>query len=184
MDFQFWIYLIVAIVYFIARAMKKAESKAKEIPNKNPGRPVRYDPQPAPGKPKALTFEELLKEITEAKQASQPSVKPTPQPVGSSPLDYDDEAEDEEQDLEEVNEDYRKRDKIYDTYEEARRQAFARPSLEETMNVRNTNVQFGKFKAFEHQQQRNLLEEYTRDFQDPEGFKKAVVMSEILNRKF
>jgi hypothetical protein len=184
MDFQFWIYLIVAIVYFIARAMKKAEVKAKEIPNKNPGRPVQYDPQPAPGKPKALTFEELLKEITEAKQASQPSVKPAPQPVRSAPLDYDDETEDEEQDLEEVNEDYRKRDKVYDTYEEARRQAFARPSLEETMNVRNTNVQFGKFKAFEQEKQRNLLEEYTRDFQDPEGFKKAVVMSEILNRKF
>jgi len=32
--------------------------------------------------------------------------------------------------------------------------------------------------------QRNLLEDYVRNFQDPEGLKKAVVMSEILNRKF
>jgi hypothetical protein len=43
---------------------------------------------------------------------------------------------------------------------------------------------FGKFKEFEQEKKRNLLEEYITDFKDPEGFKKAVVMSEILKRKF
>jgi hypothetical protein len=45
-------------------------------------------------------------------------------------------------------------------------------------------VKFGKFKEFEHGKKKNLLDEYVRDFKDPSGLKKAVVMSEILKRKF
>jgi hypothetical protein len=62
--------------------------------------------------------------------------------------------------------------------------AFERPSLEETMKVEDTVVTFGKFKEFEAQKERNLAAEYLQDFGDPEGIRKAVVMSEILKRKF
>jgi hypothetical protein len=183
MDLQFWIYLIIAIIYGISRAMKKAENQPKDVSAPKPDRQVRYDSAPPPiEKPKQLTFEELLREITEAKQPQKPVYQPA-QPKAEY-VDYDDQIGEEEQDLEDVNYDYKKKDKLYDVYEEAKRQAFVRPSLEETMNVRDTNMQFGKFKVFERREQRNLLEEYTRDFQDPEGFKKALVMSEILKRKF
>lgn len=183
MDYQFWIYLIIAIVYGISRAMKKPENQPKDVSAPKPDRPIRYETTPTPvEKPKQLTFEELLREITEARQPPKP-VFETASPR-TEYVDYDDQLEDEEQDLEDVNYDYKKKDKLYDVYEEAKRQAFERPSLEETMNIKDTKVQFGKFKAFEQKEQRNLLDEYTRDFQDPEGFKKAVVMSEILNRKF
>jgi hypothetical protein len=83
-----------------------------------------------------------------------------------------------------VNYDYRQHDKVYETYEEAKRQAFNRPSLEETMRVEDTVVKFGKFKAFEQATERDLMAEYLKEFQDPEGFRKAFVMSEILQRKF
>jgi hypothetical protein len=182
MDYQFWIYLIIAIIYGISRAMKKADNQPKDVSAPHPDKTARYNPAPPVEKPKQLTFEDLLREITEAKQPSQPVYQP-PQPKAEY-VDYDDQVGEEEQDLEDANYDYRKKDKLYDVYEEAKRQAFERPSLEETMNVRDTNMKFGKFKAFERVEQRNLLEEYTRDFKDPEGFKKAVVMSEILNRKF
>jgi hypothetical protein len=130
--------------------------------------------QPVSSAPqKTLTFEDLLREITEAK-------RPKEEPV----VDYDDELAEEEQDLEEVDYDYRKDNKVYETYEEAKRQAFNRPSLEETMKVENTVVSFGKFKVFEQAAERNLAAEYLKDFKDPQGFKKAVVLSEILKRKF
>jgi hypothetical protein len=163
--------------------MKKAENQPKDVSAPKPERQVRYDSAPPPvQKPKQLTFEELLREITEAKQPQQPVYQPAERKAEY--VDYDDQIGEEEQDLEDVNYDYKKKDKLYDVYEEAKRQAFVRPSLEETMNVRDTNMQFGKFKVFERQEQRNLLEEYTRDFKDPEGFKKALVLSEILKRKF
>ncbi len=90
----------------------------------------------------------------------------------------------EAQDLEDVDYSYKKKDDIYDVYERAKREAFVRPSLEETMKVGDTDVRFGRFKEFEQESRRDLMREYLADFKDPEGFKRAVVMSEILKRKF
>ena len=181
--------MIIAIIYGIIRAVKKQENKPKEVQDYKPERQVTYDSTPPTGKPKQLTFEELLKEITEAKQPKKPAYEPVqrkyePVQPKAEYVDYDDQIGEEEQDLEDVNYDYRKKDKLYDDYEQAKRLAFERPSLEETMKIGDTNVQFGKFKEFEKESERNLLAEYTKDFRDPEGLKKAFVLTEILNRKF
>ena len=189
MDLQFWIYVIIGVIYFISRAIKKQEKQNKEVvQDHKPERPVKYDPTPPIEKPKQLTFEELLREITEAKQAEKPVWESKPSyetiPEKSEYVDYDDQIEEEEKDLEDVNYNYRKQDKSYDIYEDAKRQAFERPSLEETMKLTDTKVQFGKFKVFEQEEKRDLLEEYSKEFQDPEGLKRAVVLSEILKRKF
>lgn len=182
MDLQFWIYLIIAIIYLVSRAMKKAENQPKDIGDQKPERQVNYDSLPPADKPKQLTFEELLREITEGKQPQKPAYETSRSET--EVVDYDDQIKEEEQDLEDVDYNSRKKNKLYEEYEEAKRMAFERPSLEETMNVKDTDMRFGKFKVFEKDEKRNLLEEYTKDFRDPVGFKKAVVMSEILNRKF
>jgi hypothetical protein len=182
---SYWIYVIIGIIYVITRALKKPENQTNDIPDGRPGKPVHYDPTPPPGnRPKPMSFEDLLREITEAKQPPQPSYqtrRPEPKYVN-----YDEDLKEEEQDLEEVRSDkrYKEEERSNTVYEEAKRMAFNRPSLEETLKVSDTNVQFGKFKVFEEQQKRDVLEDYTRDFQDAEGLKKAVVMSEILKRKF
>jgi hypothetical protein len=190
MELQFWIYVIIGTIYVLSRAIKKQEKENKEVvQDYRPGKKVEFDSTPPVNKPKQLTFEELLREITEAKKQSQRPVfeaKPSYETVSEPQkyVDYDDQIEEEEKDLEDVNYNYRKKDKVYDIYDEAKRLAFERPSLEETMKVTDTDVQFGKFKVFEQKTQRNLLEEYSKEFQDPEGLKKAVVLSEILRRKF
>ncbi len=169
-SFQFWLYVIIGVVYLLSRLRKKAKEANAERPEA--GREIQTRPgQPTP--PKTLTFEELLREITESKAPKQ-------EPV----VDYDDALEEEEKDLEDVNYDYKTRDKVYDTYEEAKKQAFFRPSLEETMKVEDTVVSFGKFKEFERAEERDLAAEYLRDFRDLDAIKKAVVMSEILKPKF
>lgn len=182
---SFWIYVIIAIIYVITRALKKPENQPKDLPDTRPDRPVSYDDAPPQGqRQKPMTFEDLLREITEAKQPAQPTYETKRQQPEY--VDYDDEIKDEEQDLEEVsyNKRYKEEERVNTAYEQAKREAFNRPSLEETLKVSDTQVQFGKFKVFEEQQRSNVLEDYTKDFQDPEGLKKAVVMSEILKRKF
>ena len=176
-DIQIWLYIIIGVIYFLSRLKKKPEQQPNEMPDFEREKPVRNIEAPS-AKPiatpqKALTFEELLREISEKKEKPQPEY-----------VDYDDSIEEEEKDLEDVNYDYRKQDKIYEVYEEAKKQAFHRPSLEETMKVTDTDVRYGKFKVFEEEAKRDLMAEYLADFKDPEGFKKAVVMSEILKRKF
>jgi hypothetical protein len=173
-SFQFWLYVIIAVIYLLSRARKK---KADESPGPIDANDERPLSSPPPGdRPKQLTFEELLKEITESKQ--QPPTREEPV------VDYDENLEEEEKDLEDVEYDYRKQNKTYEVYEEAKKQAFLRPSLEETMKVQDTVVSFSKFKEFESGSETNLASEYLKDFHDPDGFKKAVVMSEILKRKF
>ena len=182
MEAKYWFYIIVGGIYLLSRILKKnGNEESKSAPAK-PQRTVH--PQPSE-KPKALTFEELLKEITEGK-AAQKASQPQPQPIPRAyqEVDYDDDLKDEVDDLEEIGTRYPKENSVTRAYEEGKKSAFNRRSLEETLNVRNTDVRYAKFKVFEQAQERNLLEEYTSQFRDPEGLKKAVVMSEILNRKF
>ena len=168
---QIWLYVIIGIVYAVSRLLKKPKQQAglpkEQQSNANRERQV----QPAPVPQKGLTFEELLREITEGK------AMPKAEPV----VDYDDELGEEEKDLEDVDYNYRKDSQVY---EDAKKQAFFRPSLEETMNVKDTVVSFGKFKEFERVKERNLSEEYLNHFLDQDAIKKAVVMSEILKTKF
>lgn len=186
MDFQFWLYIIIGVIYFLTRVLKKPEQQHNDAP---PTRPERRGEvtQTTTERPKQLTFEELLREITEGKQPESP-VNPTPRPARVQPkaeyVDYEENFEEEAQVLEDVNYSYRERDRMNSAYEEGKSQAFNRPSLEETMKLRDTNVQFGKFKEFEQKEQRNLIDEYALNFRDSDDLKKAVIMSEILNRKF
>jgi hypothetical protein len=176
-NIKIWIYVIIGVIYLLSRLRKKQP----EPPQGEDTRPSRnFEPtQSYQPKTKPLTFDELLKEITQEKQ-------PVSQPTSRQPkyVDYDDNLGEEEQDLEDLDTDYRKKSNVFQTYEQAKSEAFNRPSLEETMKIEDTVVKFSKFKVFEEEKRRDLLEEYTRDLRDPEGFKKAVVLSEILNRRF
>jgi hypothetical protein len=178
-SFQFWLYVIIGVIYFISRMRKKQAGQAGEAPENRQG-PARERERVRPANPdkgtgpKAFTFEELLKEITESKTPREP------EPV----VDYDDDLQDEIQDLEDVEYDYRRDDETFATYEEAKKQAFLRPSLEETMKVGDTVVNFGKFKEFEARVERNIAKEYLKELRNPSSVRKAVVMSEILRPKF
>lgn len=187
-NIQFWLYVIVAVIYLISAARKKAkkQNQPEDFPETTSRPTARQYDEPATQKPKPITFEELLREITEGKQATPPPPvlerspeysRPKPQPEY---VDYDDEIEAEEKSLEETTVDEERTTKIY---EDAKKLAFYRPSLEETLKVQDVNTTYGKFAAFETKQDANLMLEYTKDLRDPKGFKKALILSEILNRK-
>jgi len=176
MDIQFWIWLIVIVVSLIARAVKKkpGEETPVDRPVNNPT-PSRPDFNPKP-----LTFEELLREIQTSKAPSAPTL-PAPQ---TEYVDYDDDLQDEEKDLEQTDYTYRNEDATYAAYEKAKQEAFVKPSLEETMKLQDTDMKFGQFKGYQHIEQWIPASDYAKEFQDPESFKKAFIMSEILKPKF
>lgn len=183
-------YIIIGAVYVLyswLKGKKQSGSAPPEVNRPSAGQPARQASPP----PKQLTFEELLREITEAKQPApqqESTYHPSKQPK-SEYVDYDEDIEDEIKNVEEARDledeefDYGKKEPVYDQYEQAKREAFYRPSLEETTRLEDVKMDFGRFKVFDKEQQRNLLEEYTRDLRDPEGLKKAVILSEIITRK-
>jgi hypothetical protein len=183
-DFPIWLYILFGVIYLISRLRKKP-AQPTDFPEYGPENPAPNPGKNQPGRVETpaspqMTFEELLREITEGKTVRKE--KSVPEVSYES---YEDVVADEEKDQEVIDKNgYRSEDKVVAAYEEAKRQAFLRPSLEETMDLKNTDVTYGRFKGFEKEVQRNLLQEYMIDFKDPEGLKKAVVMSEILQRKF
>ena len=165
------IWIIIGVIYLISRARKKPENPAPRS-TERPDEPETFD--------KPVTFEELLKEIQATKS-------PKPRPVSQKPtyVDYDDDIEKYEP-LEKTKPDtyYRDQDQIYETYEKAKQEAFHRPSMEETLKLENTIVRFGQFKNYKQDNRPSLAEEYAKGLREPGNFKKAFVLSEILNRRF
>lgn len=199
---KYWIYLLLAVFYGLSRLLKKDPAKPEDAPEKKasreaqprrrgqfPGQPttprttketIRREPPKPKQQPKAMTFEELMREIMEGK------MPPVQEPV----VDYDDQIGEDERSLEDVNYDRdvnvdrRNESEVVAVYEQAKKEAFSRPSLEETMKVGDTDVSFGKFREFERTKKPNLAEVYLNDFRDLDQVRKAVVMSEILRPKF
>jgi hypothetical protein len=167
MSIKVILWIIIGIIYLISRARKKPQDQAPAS-RPRPAEAETFD--------KPLTFDELLKEIQAAKQ---PKVEPTPEPEF---VDYDDDVEEDAKPFERV--DYRKEDKIYETYEKAKEEAFHRPSMEETVKLENTIVKFGQFKSYVQDDRPSLASVYAKDLREPENFRKAFILSEILTRRF
>jgi len=175
MDIQFWIWLIVIVVTLISKFAKKKEDQNIPQDHQPDDRGARPDFNPKP-----VTFEELLREI----QATKAPAKLPPAPKKVEYVDYDDNLEEEEKDLERTDYNYRDDSSIYETYEKAKQAAFVKPSLEETLKLKDTDMTFGQFKGYQQVEQKNPASEILKDFHDPEGFRKAFIMSEILKTKF
>ncbi|MEK6780638.1 MAG: hypothetical protein AABY93_02975 [Bacteroidota bacterium] len=182
-DFKIIFWIIVGLIYIISKARARQKKQVE---------PTEDRTETAP-ESKPISFEELLREIQQAKNPKpQPDVlqKPVLQTTTQRPAkpydyqDYDDDIEEEEKGQEIKRPDYKADDKIYDVYEEAKRQAFVKPSLEESMKLEDTVVRFDQFKGYKQEKVNTLGMTYLKDLNDPVGFKKAFILSEILKRKF
>ncbi len=158
---QFWIWLIVIVATLIARARKKLRQDNERRPAKPSPSGTEYPPASKP-----LSFDELLREIEAAKP------KPT---VTERPVLRQQPAEAEYQ---------RSRQETYDLYEKAKQEAFNRPSLEETLKLDNTVVRFGQFKSYQAEHPQRAASLFAEEIRNPSSFRKAFIMSEILNRRF
>jgi hypothetical protein len=183
MDAEFWIYIVIGAIYFLSRLFKKQEQPTGESPE--PQRPERRIPgqsgPPPTDAPRPMTFEELLREITEGKQAQKRPPQPVPQPEYES---YEKDIVDEARSLEETNFEETERATKWKAYEGIPASNIERRSLEETLRLEDTVVNFRKFDVFENKDQNRLSDDYIRILRNPQTLKQAVVMSEILKRKF
>lgn len=167
-DFSFWWYIIAAVIYFLTRGKKKKEQR-----NSRPGS---ENNPPQQNQPKS--FEDLLREITEGRQEPEPEEEPT---YRQEPLV--------------VNEE---KDEIEDaTRLEGERRAFAddesKRVYEESIKMaEGADIEFGAsenykqprlFRKEEEEEEWTIADEI-RDGLNSSEAKKAVIYSEILNRKY
>lgn len=183
MDFQFWIWLIVIVITLIARANKK-KPEQPPVPEDTDDGTRRSQPST---QPKAITFEDLLREIQGEKALSKPAPPPKPQEKEYDFVDYDDDIPDEIQDLEEeVKYDVSNDEKAFQAYEASKKEANAILAIEKAAK----SAKVGKIERSEHFKEYDLNKkrkpsfDFLNELRDPQGFKKAFIMSEILNKKY
>ncbi len=182
MDFQFWIWLIVIVITLIARAnKKKAPAPPPEEDSVGPRR------QSQPERPtKGVTFEDLLREIQGEKALSrtpEPKVEPSKPAKEYEITDYDDDIPDEIQDLEDVDYKYNRDEEVLKNYKEAQKQAKLIEKADKSAKVGKI-VRSEHFKEYDLNKRKKPTFDFIEELKDPKGFKKAFIMSEILNKKY
>lgn len=203
--YQIWLYVIIAIIYVISKAMKKSRQKQGQAPP--PPRDIDHNTGEPSGSPPPMSFEELLREITEGKKKQrQPApAPPRPKQVKIPPfekpkpafVDYDDDIEPEVAPRERVNYDEEHQATTRQVYERAQREASLKSSLEAlhsdikgrkstltTLESSLSGLRSEKFESSRMGDKHSLIAEYLRELRTPEGMKRAVVLSEILKPKF
>ena len=169
-DFNFWWYIIAAVIYFLTRSKKKKSQQKQSRPGS--------ENNPTPQSPQK-TFEELLREITG---------ESTPEPVEQTPVEIVKEEPKQEEKKEEPQRLGGERRAFADDesrriYEESIKQA-------EGFDIEyGPDEHFKEPRLFKYDQEG--VEEETSTLADEirEGLKgqdvqKAIIYSEILNRKY
>lgn len=206
-NFQFWLYVIIAVIYVISKAIKKSNRQKQEQvrpPARNVDQGTSEESESLP----PMSFEELLREITEGKKKQRqhaPPPPPQPKQVRIPPyekpkpafVDYDDDIEPEVTTTKRVNYDEEAQETTRQVYEKAQREASLRSSLETLHSditggkstLKSLESSLGrtgsdKFEPFRAGEKHRLVAEYLRELKTPSGMKKAVIFSEILKPKF
>ncbi len=164
-DFSFWWYIIAAVIYFLTRGKKK-----KEQPNSRPG----SENNPPPSQPKS--FEDLLREITEGRKEEEPSYK-------QEPVEITQEEEEEDNHAFEGERRVFADDESRKVYEESIKMAEGADLKFEPAEQFKEPRLFKGVSSIEDEEEHTIADEI-RDGLNTSEAKKAVIYSEILNRKY
>jgi len=162
-----YLYIALALIYIISRVLK-ARSKQQQAPKST--RPQQHaqttNPINRPQPRKAFSFEDILKEF-EKNLAGEEFEEEKTLPVEEIPYERTTRMEPPKE---------KESPSPYQTYEGISYESpiISEPKKELEVFTRNEKYSIKK----------DLASQYVKMLQDPEGFKNAIVLSEIINRKY
>ncbi len=164
-DFKIILYIVFFVIYILAKALKKSPSK------KLPKRPRPDIDSEADEAEKTITFEDIFKEITSGKK------KETPEPV------------EVKEEVKEFDSDYPSDQEIHEVYKESIIEADKSKTHEQTVreNAKKKRASILKnegFEAYKIEERPSMASEIGEMLKDTEDVRRAIVLKEILDRKF
>ena len=162
---QIIIYIAFLAIYFLSRFLKGSKQKAsRPVPRRELDEEEQGEVSEQP-----MTFQDLLRELTQPREAPKPQPKKKV-PAESVARDY------------EFKKDYPEDEEIQEVYEESLRRAKQVKTLDEMVNIGESSI---KFKEYQEADQQNTLATEIREMlKDPYDAKKAIILKEILDRRF
>ena len=164
-DFKFILYIIFFVIYILVKTLKKSKSK------QSPKRPrAKIDEETHEVEP-TITFEDIFRGVTNDKR------KEEPEPVEVINK------------VEEFESNYPSDDEIQEVYRESLRQAEKNKTLEEIVqdNAKKKKAAIPETKESTPsyvEERFSLASELGEILKNPEDARKAIVLKEILDRKF
>ena len=162
-----YLYVFFAVIYIISRIIK-ARSKQKHVdspaPQDHQAQHEVVKTQPSPKK--AFSFQDILKEFEKNLAGEQPveeEVFPVEEIRHTTPIPISAE----------------KIDKTPELYKSHQRASYNSPLQSLSLKEDELFTRSDKYSL-----KQNLVSEYVTMLQDPDGFKKAIILSEIINRKY
>jgi len=181
-DFKIWIYVIAGALYLISRAFKSKGGDA--VPKK----PERRSPNTPTGRPnKPVSFEELLKEFTEGNAGrEEEEYKEQPRPVEARQVVAERKWVEENRWDDDIRNEGRNRkfadDESKRVYEESIKNAEgAKLDFERDEHFR---IKLKDRKQEEEENESEFASDIASMLRNPEDARKAVILGEILNRKY
>lgn len=174
-DIQTWVYIIIGIIYFIFRSMKKKAPDASDQPLPKSGGAQPTDTE----RRRPMTFEELLKEFTDpqANREEAQEIEPIEEEIetarGRKSEEYIEEGR-----TRRFSDEESKR-----VYEESIKKAEGYELEYNTDDKYHTE----KLKSIPHDHEEEgdtMVDEIKEMFDDPRDARKAIILGEILNRKY
>ena len=161
-DFKIILYIVIFVIYILAKTLKKSPSK------QSPKRPrPKIDAEAHEAEP--MTFEDIFRELNVDKKKEKPvKVK---------------------NEVEELESSYPSDDEIQEVYKESLIQAEKSKTQEQIVRdnakkKRTAALKYDKFSAYEVKEITSLASELGEMLKNPEDARKAIVLKEILDRKY
>lgn len=164
-NLQIIIYIIFFAIYLLSRALR---NKNKQAPRPRPTQENRGEEESAGEQP--MTFEDILRELTTGeKSRGRQGAKPKPKPVKR---EY------------EFRGDYPDDDEIQEVYEESVKKAQNLKTLNERIELKEPALKFKEYDDTKKEAVNPFAEEIRNMLRNPDDAKKAIILKEILDRKF
>lgn len=161
MDKEILIYIVFIAIAIISRLLKSNKNRSK-APSAPPQQ--RETPSQRPGG--AKSFEELLREFTGENTSTEPRSLET--------------VETEYESYEHIPSD----DEIRETYERSVNQAKKLKTLDEQVDLEDIRTKSKYFADDEMKEENSVASDILESLKDPDGARRAVILSEIINRKY
>jgi len=158
-DIQLILYIVFVVIALLARAFKSK--------NKNQPKPTAQKESSNTSKPKPKSFEDLLKEFESTSSEEEYSQK------------------DQEGEYKEYQNEYSSDEKTEEVYQNSVREAKELKTIDELVDL-DDDRHTGNFRHFEgyEEPEEDVRNEYQKLLESPEGAKQAIILSEIINRKY
>ncbi len=171
-EIKIWVYLAFAAIYLISRAMKKKK------PENKPHSPLQTAEEESPRRTAPASFEDLLKEFTEEHEKQEtverPEIPPTEEVIPAHNV--------QQEVPEEIRREGRQRH-----FADAESRAIYERSVQEAegADISYERDEHFKMKRLEPEETKNeVASELKNMLRSPSDARKAVVLAEILNRRY